>query len=285
MRLRHARQPVFDGIATDQRRHGGANASAVDGRAQRDGGTAVNPELVLKAYCAEASTWDLDRSAARRRETRVAWLVGAAGWLCALGCTGVLLALMPLKRVEPFVVRVDSSSGVVDVVPGYRADATVAQTVTRYFLTHYVTVCERFNAYTAESDYEECGALNGAQRNQLWSALWARGNPLSPLNVHRDGSTTRAQVLSVSFFKRASGVDDLAQIRYLKEERAANDAQPRVTHWIASIQYAYAQPAADIKTRSFNPLGFKVLSLTAEPEVLPASTAEPSAAATAGASS
>ncbi len=245
----------------------------------------MNSDLALKAYCAEASAWDLDRSAVCRRETRVAWLVGVAGWLCALACAGALLALMPLKHVEPFVVRVDSSTGVVDVVPGYRADAPVELTVTRYFLTHYVTVCERFSAYTAESDYEECGAFNGAQRNQHWSALWATGNPLSPLNVHRDGSTMRAQVLSVSFFKRSSGVDDLAQVRYLKEERAANGALPRITHWIASIEYAYAQPAADIKKRSFNPLGFKVLGLTSEPEVLPASPSEPPVAATAGASS
>ena len=44
--------------------------------------------------------------------------------------------------------------------------------MTRYFLTHYVTVCERFNFSTAESDYEECGAFHSAQRNQAWYALW-----------------------------------------------------------------------------------------------------------------
>ena len=32
---------------------------------------------------------------------------------------------MPLKRVEPFVVRVDNSTGVVDVVPVYDGRATL----------------------------------------------------------------------------------------------------------------------------------------------------------------
>ena len=34
----------------------------------------------------------------------------------------------------------------------------------------------------------------------------------------------RAEVTSVSFFKRANGVGDLAQVRYVKAERAAGSA-------------------------------------------------------------
>ena len=95
------------------------------------------------------------------------------------------------------------------------------EAITRYLLTHYVTVCERFNYATAESDYEECGAFHTAQRNQAWYALWNPNNPASPLNAYKDGTSVRAQVTSVSFFKRANGVGDLAQVRYVKAKRAA----------------------------------------------------------------
>ena len=108
------------------------------------------------------------------------------------------------------------------------------EAVTRYLLTHYVTVCERFNFATAESDYEECGAFHTAQRNQAWYALWNPTNPASPLNVYKDGTTVRAQVTSVSFFTRASGVADLAQVRYVKAKRAAGSANEETTHWIAT---------------------------------------------------
>jgi type IV secretion system protein VirB8 len=187
-----------------------------------------------------------------------------------------LLLLMPLKRVEPFLVRVDRSTGIVDVVPVFAGHSGMDETVTRYFLTHYVTVCERFNFATAESDYEECGAFHAAQRNQAWYALWNPNNPASPLNVHKDGSTVRVQVESVSFFRRASGVSDLAQVRYLAAERQGSTAAERLTHWIATIQYAYAAPSRDPKTRRWNPLGFKIVDITSEPEVLtqpPAGTA------------
>ena len=68
---------------------------------------------------------------------------------------------------------------------------------------------------------------------------------------------------------------DLAQVRYVKAEREGS-ADERLTHWIATIQYAYASPSQDPAVRRWNPLGFKVMELTAEPEVSPpAATGKP----------
>jgi type IV secretion system protein VirB8 len=228
-------------------------------------------ERELQAYFTEAASWEADRLAQAERSARRAWQVAAAALACVLALAAGLVTLLPLKRVEPFLLRVDSSTGVVDVVPAYSGHAAPEELVTRYFLTHYVSVCERFNFATAESDYEECGAFHGAQRNQAWYALWNPTNPASPLNVHKDGSSVRVQVEAVSFFQRASGVKDLAQVRYLKAERQANAAAERFTHWIATIQYAYAAPSQDPRVRRWNPLGFRIIELTTEPEVLPPS--------------
>jgi type IV secretion system protein VirB8 len=225
-------------------------------------------------YFHEAASWDLDRIAQSRRSARVAWRTAAAGWLCAVASSGALLLLMPLKRVDPFVIRVDTSTGIVDVAPVYAGDAVIDEAVTRYFLTHYVAVCERFNFATAESDYEECGAFHAAQRNQAWYALWDANNPASPLNAHKDGSSVRVQVKSVSFFRRANGVSDLAQVRYLKAQRQGLGAEEQFTHWIATVQYAYAAPSKDPKARRWNPLGFKVIEMVAEPEILATSQAK-----------
>jgi type IV secretion system protein VirB8 len=222
----------------------------------------------LQEYFREAQSWDADRAAQFRRSARAAWWAAAAGWLCAVATALALALLMPLKRVDPFLVRVDNSTGIVDVVPVFAGRATQEEAVTRYFLTHYLSVCERFNFATAESDYEECGAFHTAQRNQIWYALWTATNPLSPLNLHKDGSIVRVQINSVSFFTRASGLSDLAQVRYLKALRQGSGAEESVSHWVATIQYAYGEPAKDPKTRSWNPLGFKIIDFRSEPEVL-----------------
>jgi type IV secretion system protein VirB8 len=241
--------------------------------AERDAG--------LDTYFGEAASWDNDRLVQAQRATRTAWRAAGAASICALAATVALALLLPLKRVDPFVIRVDSSTGIIDVVPVYTGQAPLNEAVTRYFLTHYVTICERFNLASAESDYEECGAFHGAQRNQAWYALWNPSNPHSPLNLHRDGSVVTAQVQSVSFFKRASGVADLAQVRYLKAESAGPGQQARVSHWIATIEYAYTAPAADPRVRRWNPLGFRLLDFIAEPEITAEQT--PSGDASSGA--
>jgi type IV secretion system protein VirB8 len=229
----------------------------------------VTSSPVLQEYFRAAESWDANRSAQFRRSAAVAWWVAAAGWVCAVASAVALGMLMPLKEVEPFVVRVDNSTGIVDVVPVYAGNAPVDESITRYFLSHYLTVCERFNFATAESDYEECGAFHSAQRNQAWYAQWTATNPASPLNVHKDGSSVRVQVVSVSFFTRASGLGDLAQVRYLKATRQAGGADETFSHWVATVQYAYVAPAKDPKTRRWNPLGFKVVDFKSEPEVAP----------------
>jgi type IV secretion system protein VirB8 len=228
---------------------------------------AVSSSAVVEAYFREAESWDADRSRRLRRSATIAWWVAAAGWTCAIASAVAILGLTPLKQVEPFVVRVDSTTGIVDVVPVYAGRATPEEAVSRYFLAHYLTVCERFNFSTAESDYEECGAFHSAQRNQAWFSQWTATNPASPLNVYKDGSSVRVQVKSVSFFTRSSGLTDLAQVRYLKALRQAGGSDEKFTHWVATLQFAYVEPAKDPKTRRWNPLGFKVVDFKAEPEV------------------
>jgi type IV secretion system protein VirB8 len=226
-----------------------------------------DPEL--QAYFEDAASWDRDRVAMQRRSARVAWWVAGAGWIASLALVFGLVVLMPLKRVEPFVIRVDNASGMVDVVPVYVGHEAMPEAVSRYFLTHYVTVCERFNFPTAEADYEECGAFHSPQRNQVWYAAWAKTNPNSPLNLYRDGTTVEARVTSVSFFTRSDGVTDLAQVRYVKAKRQAGSSDEERHYFIASIRYAFATPPSEPAMRRWNPLGFKVIDFRPEPEALP----------------
>ena len=119
----------------------------------------------LKAYFREAVSWDIDRTAQTIRRTRIAWIMAGAGWACAVAASVALALMMPLKTVEPYVIRVDNSTGIVDIVPMYAGRAEIGETVARFLLTHYVTVCEGFSYATAERDYEECGAYHTAKRN------------------------------------------------------------------------------------------------------------------------
>lgn len=238
----------------------------------------MTPEANLAGYFSEAAAWDADRRTQDDRSRRAAWIVAGSAVFTTCMALAALLAMFPLQRVEPFVIRVDNTTGVVDVVPSYANSSAPAEVFTRYLLTHYVSTCERFNLSTAEEDYNECGAFHAPQRNQQWAALWARGNPDSPLNKFKDGTTVRVAIQSVSFFQRANGTNDVAQVRYSKATRPGGAGAELLTHWIATVHYAYGKSPAEVRARQWNPLGFRILDMQSEPEVLET----PSASTTAG---
>lgn len=221
-----------------------------------------------RAYLNEAVSWDADRRAMDSRSRRAAWIVAAVAASTACAAVAAVLALLPLQRVEPFLIRVDNTTGVVDVVPTYGGRAEPNEILTRYLLTHYVSTCERFNLASAEEDYSECGAFHGPQRNQDWAALWATGNPESPLNKFKDATTVHVNVQSVSFFQRVNGQTDLAQVRFVKATRAGGTGPEVFTHWIATLHYAYGKPPSDDRSRRWNPLGFRILEDQTEAEII-----------------
>jgi type IV secretion system protein VirB8 len=237
----------------------------------------------VQRYLEDSAGWDADW---RRQEQRLRTLAfGAAvtaSVLAAIAGTALCL-LLPLKRVEPYVIRVDNASGVVDVVPTYAGIASFPEAVTRYLLTHYVATCERYLSAVAEEDYSECGAFHAPQRNQEWAAHWATGNPDSPLNRFRDGTTVKASIAAVSFFERGTGLTDLAQVRFSRVTRPGGSGAEQRSHWIATIHYQFGKPSTDEALRRWNPLGFRVLDYHVEPEVLdgtPGGTLSATAAAT-----
>lgn len=227
----------------------------------------------LENYLHEAQSWELDRARQAERSTRIAWAVATSAALIAVLAVAAVSALTPLKEPVPVLIRVDSSNGIVDIVPAYEGTTDIEQVVTRNLLQNYVIARERYFYGTAEADYELVASQNSPRLNQEWAALWAADNPSSPLTVYKDGTSIRAQVRSVTFLKLESGKDKLAQVRFTRSTRAGGTGDEQTSHWVSTIEFAYVPPSADNKTRSLNPLGFRVVEYRREPEVAPASVA------------
>jgi len=230
------------------------------------------------AYFADARAWDADRVALLRASARRAWGIAGIAVMAAVVAMVAVLYLTPLKTVEPYLIRVDNGTGIVDVVPVYRGTTNLSELIDRHLLTTYVTARERYFYAVAESDYAQVGAMQTAPMNQAWLAAWDRNNPDSPLNRYKDGTTVRVQVQSVTFLSRENGRKDLAQVRFLTGRRAGGSGAEVLTHWIATLEYRYFPPSLDDRQRAFNPIGFRVTEYRREPEVI-----EPAVVASGGA--
>jgi type IV secretion system protein VirB8 len=222
----------------------------------------------VERYLGEAVSWEADRVHKAESATRKAWWA-ATGLATLLGLSLVAnLSLSLMTKVFPFLIRVDNATGIVDVVPMYTGSVDQGELVARVLLNQYVIACERYFYATAEADYEACGAFNSPQRNQAMLAAWDRANPQSPLNLYKDGTAVRVQVSAISFLKPASGINDLAQIRFIRFIRPGGVGEEKATHWIATLQYAWAKPPTDDRQRTINPLGFRVVDYRKEAEIV-----------------
>jgi type IV secretion system protein VirB8 len=228
----------------------------------------MSRDPAVEAYVEAAASWDRDRADQLARSARRAWRVAGAAALVAAAAVAAVAALTPLKSVEPFLVRVDNSTGIVDVMPRFRGEVEWPEAVRRHLLNLYVAARERYVAEMAEADYQWVGAHQNAPLNQAWLQQWARDNPDSPLVRYRDGSTVAVQVTSISFLERAGGTQDLAQVRFRTHLKAGGSGAEQVSYWIATLQYTFAPPSEDSAIRALNPLGLKVLAYRREPELV-----------------
>jgi len=222
------------------------------------------PPSDLKAYFAEARTWDHDRLAAAQRSRRLAWGVAALTGVLACAAVGSVAVLTPLKTIEPYVVRVDRTTGAVEVLRGLSAPGPVAyeEAVTKSFLATYVRAREGWLPQAAEANFRQVSIMSTPEEQQRWGLAFRPSNPGSPQVAYGSGADVQVTVRAVSFVS-----DGVANVRFHRTIRRSG--QTDESDWIATIAFAYTKAPMGESDRLRNPLGFQVSSYRADPEAAP----------------
>lgn len=215
-----------------------------------------------KAYFDNARTWEEDRVRSALQSRKVAWII--AGCSCALNIAlGAAVAMLaPLKTVEPYVIRVDRSTGETQVVTALKGaqPRSYDEAVNRYFIAQYVRLREgwlndaaRENAYTVMlmSDQAEGSRyLSGVESN----------NKNAPSHVYGDKGFVSIAIRSISFLSPT-----VAQVRFTKIITMGQSA-PIAQNWNAILTFKYTSAPETEKDRNLNPLGFQVVNYRSDPE-------------------
>lgn len=209
---------------------------------------------VTEQYMKEAQSWETDKVLQLRKSNRTAWIVAVASGSIAFAAVMAVAALTPLKRVEPYVIRVDNSTGLVDIVTAMDETKTnYDEAVNKYFVQLYVRYREGYAKDLAEEYYVNTGLMSGSVESQKYYDSFNPKNPQSPINVYGVYAKVKIKIKSTSFIN-----PDVALVRYTKEvERGAD--KPQITHWAATIKFTYNGKKMADKDRTTNPLGFQVL--------------------------
>src|SRR3546814_7889673 len=119
-----------------------------------DNGAEAVPASGLKRYFQEARSWDQDRVRSALRSTRIAWTVAAVTSVLAAASIFAVAALAPLKTVVPYVIRVNQTTGAVDVQTALtQRPMRYDEAVTKYFLAQYVRTRESWIPAAAEENF------------------------------------------------------------------------------------------------------------------------------------
>lgn len=217
----------------------------------------------LKGYFAEAKSWNADRLRAAERSRKFAWVVAGAAGVVAVVAVGAVAIMSPLKTVEPFVVRVDRSTGSVEVMTALTSETplTYDEAVTKAFLAQYVRAREGWLAPAAEADFRQVSIMSTSAEQQRWADFYRPANPGSPQVVYGLGGEAQVSIRAISFV--AEGV---ANIRFNRTVRVGQ--QVTESDWIATAAFTYTKAPMAEGDRLRNPLGFQVTSYRADPEVV-----------------
>ncbi|MFG1260466.1 virB8 family protein [Xanthobacter flavus] len=216
----------------------------------------------LKSYFEKARRFDQDRMIRAERSTRVAWFVAICASILAAAAVFAVAGLTPLKTVQPFVVRVDNSTGIVDVVSALTATAgTYNEAVTKYFAARYVRAREAYVWSEAEENFRTVALLSTQAEQQRFAALYRGSNPESPQNIYVRSATARINIVSISLIN-----PHVVSVRYIRTVTRGEDV--RTTHWVATLTFAYVNAPMSATDRLVNPLGFVVSEYRADPEAI-----------------
>lgn len=217
----------------------------------------------LKVYFDEAKSWNADRVRSAERSRRLAWGVAGFAGLVAVVAVGAVAALAPLKTVEPFVVRVDRTTGAVQVMTALRSEKPVTydEAVTKHFLAQYVRAREGWLAPAAEANFRQVSIMSTPAEQQRWGDAFRPANPQSPQVLYGAGGEAQVEIRAISFV-----ADDVASVRFHRTVRQG--PQVAESDWIATVAFAYAKAPMAEADRLKNPLGFQVTSYRADPETV-----------------
>ncbi len=210
----------------------------------------VTDEQDLKAYFAEAASWDHDRLLAANRSKRLAWIV--AGVASGLAMTGVAAVAMltPLKTVAPYVISVDKATGASEItasMSGNRA-ITYDEAVAKYFLADYVRNREGWIPQARKEFFEGVLAMSSRDEQARWTAFYSKDNPKSPQSVFTDLDTVFIAIKSVTLVSK-----NVAQIRFTKTLQHGSISTD--TPAIATVTYDTTDTPTTEQHRFKNPLG------------------------------
>jgi type IV secretion system protein VirB8 len=226
----------------------------------------VSPDA-LPGYFAGAQDWEADRLSRIEKSERRAWYVAGCSCLVTAIAVAAVIAMMPLKRVVPFVYAIDRQTGQLTVMDAANQRQVIGNQdlLDKHFAQNYVISRESYDWKLLQTDYDDTVAFSAPAVARRYAARFDGASAVNKVwgpNIER-----RVRVTSIQLAPDAIGKKAVVRYNVQQRDLRSNTLQP-LEHYIATIAYEY-HPERTGKEQDLirNPLGYTVTGFRADPEI------------------
>jgi type IV secretion system protein VirB8 len=226
-------------------------------------------------YLKQAQAFEKSKVEAAEEKARIADRRSVLSTVVALAAVSGIGALGLLKRPNPpAVLRVDSSTGKVDVLPTTaNGHVSFSEKTDRHDLHTYVELRESYDWETISDTHAAVMFMSDDHEKEAYDAL-VRG-PAGPLKLLKDLARVIARVGSITF------VGSTAQVFFSRQLIPLNSAakRPDPTYWIATVAFERVDVPEKQDQQDINADGFRCTSyqVTRDWSRAPADASSPAA--------
>ncbi len=217
-----------------------------------------------KSYFDQANDWESSNRLKQQESVKLAWLITKISVVITILLLISFICLLPLKESVPYVIRVDNTTGVPDIVTMFNTKEMAYDEIRdKYFLAQYVKSRETYDPHTIQKDYDLVNLFSNNESGSEYRSLFEGKDALDVVY----GNSVRVTVKIISVVPSKKGIGTIRFIKTTKRLDSTDDKGTE-TKWVATVGYEYKETSSLFESsRLVNPFGFQALSYRVDPEM------------------
>ena len=195
-------------------------------------------------------------------EKRYLWTARAFAVVTALSiCCNIVLLLaifqvMPLHRVEPFLLTFNDQSEQVYNITPITGELRNYRAITEKFVRDYVLQRSTFtrDMEVSRSRWLPGGTIQEMSSPQIYQEFWDNIGSKALKAISEKGLERKINIISVNSLS-----DNIWQVEYQSDDTYPDSIKPEISTWTASLTITYRRKIVKYGERMKNPLGFTVV--------------------------
>lgn len=199
-----------------------------------------------------------------KKSNKRAWLIAFISIFIAIISIIAVVLLTPLKTIEPYVIRVDNTTGMVDILTMLdEKEIKANEALDKYFISTYVKAREGYYYDLLNQDYLLTQLMSSEKVANEYRALYEGDNARD--QILKNSNEVSVQILSI-VLGESNGVKTATVRAIITTKNLTSKGTTQATK-VITLSYDYILAKASEENRFLNPLGFKVLTYRIDDEV------------------